>query len=57
MTCGAGFPACGFMVLSSTMFLVSGTVFLIRLGTGMSTEPADKNVCATGGLTPRIVFC
>src|SRR5713226_3121183 len=36
----AGFPACGFTVLSST-------VSRIPLGTGKSPEPADKNVCAT----------
>src|SRR2546427_2290166 len=34
------FRACGFTVLSST-------VFRIALGTGKSPEPADRNVCAT----------
>ena len=35
----AGFPACGFWGLSSPQFL--------QHGTGMSREPADRNVCAT----------
>src|SRR5258708_24856597 len=42
--CSAGFPACGFKELSSSV----GFLGLRELGTGNSPEPADKNVCATG---------
>ena len=35
----AGFPACGFWGLSSPQYR--------KHGTGMSREPADRNVCAT----------
>jgi hypothetical protein len=40
-SCCASFPACGFAELSRSVFTQYG------LGTGKSSEPTDRNVCAT----------